>query len=595
MRKTSYGLLFLAVVLVGAQSACVPANSQTTTTPTPAPQAAPAPEARPEYKTGKRVIASKAAVSCAHPEAAKVGIEILEKGGNAWDAAIAIQFALAVVYPKAGNIGGGGFCVSRSASGELYALDYREEGPGASSRDMYLDAKGNVIPDKSVSGHWACGVPGTVAGLAEMHKKAKLTWAELVQPAIDLAEKGFKLTNGDAKGFNKYMDKFVKYCTSKNAITAKSTWKKGDVLIQKDLAETLKRIRDKGRAGFYEGETADLIVKEMAAGKGLITKEDLKVYEAKERTPLTFDYTANSDKKDYKLISMSPPSSGGICLAQMLRMLELSDLPLGDFHSAQAIHLMTELERRAYADRATHLGDPDFWKIPKNILGDKYLKSRIADFKAEKATPSKSISAGVVPESEQTTHLSVIDENGNAVAVTTTLNSNYGNKVIVTGAGFFLNNEMDDFSAKAGVPNQFGLVGNDANAVAPRKRMLSSMTPTIVVRRNEGKEELFMVVGTPGGGTIITSVFQVFLNVTEFGMNLSDAVNASRVHHQWLPDKIFIEAGALSEKTIAGLKKMGHTVETRESIGQVDAILVQPDGQLEAVGDRRSDDTAAGY
>jgi gamma-glutamyltranspeptidase/glutathione hydrolase len=539
-----------------------------------------------EIKYGKTVTVKKAAVSSAHPEATKVGVEILKKGGNAFDAAIAVQLALAVVYPRAGNIGGGGFMVAHSTDGKNIALDYREKAPAKASRDMYLDEKGNVKDGLSTAGHLAVGVPGTVAGLFKAHKYAKLSFKELIQPAINLAEKGFKLTANDAKLYNATQKIFLKENRYTPAIAEKE-WKEGDVFIQKDLAETLKRIRDKGQAGFYEGVNAELIVEEMKAGKGLITLEDLKNYEAVERDALIFKY------KNYDIVSMPPPSSGGICLAQIMGMIEPYPLRKYGFQSPKAVHLMAEAERRAYSDRAAHIGDPDFWNVPQNnLLNKEYLRQRMPNFNAEKATPSDSTKAGIFDTGENTTHLSVYDKWGNAVSVTTTLNTNFGSKVMVKGAGFFLNNEMDDFSSKPGVPNFYGLVGNEANAIAPNKRMLSSMTPTIVLKKNN----VYLIVGTPGGSTIITSVFQTIVNVLEFKMTLNKAINAPRFHHQWLPDQILMEAATpLPEATQMKLKEMGHKLNTREPIGLVDGILITKKGKIQAVGDRRSDDTAGGF
>jgi gamma-glutamyltranspeptidase / glutathione hydrolase len=536
------------------------------------------------YDIKKTAISQKAMVVSAHPEATKAGIAMLEKGGNAVDAAIAVQLALAVVYPGAGNIGGGGFMVFRDKDGNVKTLDYREKAPLAASRDMYLDSLGNVT-DKSVDGHLAVGVPGTVAGLFESMQYAKLDFKELIAPAIRLAEKGFYITAEEAKDLNDNMADFKEHNTSIPVFVKNAPWVANELLVQKDLAETLKRIRDNGKAGFYEGKTADLLVKEMQAGGGIITHEDLKKYEAKWREPITFNY------KNYEIHSMPPASSGGVCLAQMLGMIENYSIGEYGFHSTDAVHLMVEAERRAYADRTEHLGDADFYKVPLKQLMDKnYLKSRMANFDPAKASASQMTAAGTMKESEETTHLSVVDGEGNAVSVTTTLNLGYGSKVVVTGAGFLLNNEMDDFSAKPGVPNSFGLVGKAANAIEPQKRMLSSMTPTIVER--EGK--LFMVVGTPGGSTIITSVFQSFLNVAEFGMTMTEAVQAKRFHHQWLPDVVFYEEGAFTEVQLKALTDRGHTMKLRESIGRVDAILVRKDGSLEGAADNRGDDHAEG-
>lgn len=538
-----------------------------------------------DYDIQKTAIAEKAMVVSAHPEATKVGVEILKKGGNAIDAAIAVQLALAVVYPNAGNLGGGGFMIFRDKDGKVKTLDYREKAPLAATHDMYLDSLGEPT-DKSVAGHLAAGVPGTVAGLFESHQYGKLEFKELIQPAIILAERGFRLTEQQADELNEKRAEFVEHNTTQPVFVKDTDWKKGDLLVQKDLAETLKRIRDNGQKGFYEGATADLIVKEMAAGNGIMTLEDLKKYEAKWREPISFNY------KEYLIHSMAPPSSGGVALAQLLGSIENYPMAEWGFQDVKTVHLMVEAERRTYADRAKHLGDADFYNVPTTQITQKeYIKARMSDFDESQASKSDAIKGGeVTAESEETTHLSVVDADGNAVSITTTLNSSFGSKVVVSGAGFLLNNEMDDFSAKPGVPNIYGLIGAEANAVAPEKRMLSSMTPTIVERNGK----LFMVVGTPGGSTIITSVFQAFVNVAEFNMTMSEAVQAKRFHHQWLPEKVFYEKNALSN-SLDSLKKMGHILEEREAIGRVDAILVLKNGQLEGAADTRGDDHAAGF
>ena len=540
------------------------------------------------YEMPKTATGKKGMVVSAHPEATKVGLEILKKGGNATDASIAVQLALAVVYQRAGNFGGGGFMMHRAASGEMTALDYREKAPAAATKDMYLDSAGNVVENLSVLGHLAVGVPGTVAGLFAAYEKhgGKLPFSELIAPSIALAENGYFLTEKEAEALNEKVEDFKKYNTTMPVFVKAEAWKMGDKIVQKDLAETLKRIQKDGKAGFYEGETADLLVKEMKAGGGIITHEDLKNYQAVWRKPTTFEYD------DYTISSMPPPSSGGLCLAQILGMIEPFPLHEYGFGDVRSIHLIAEAERRAYADRAEYIGDSDFWDVPmKGMVDEKYLASRMMDFSPTAATKSEAIKAGAPQaESEQTTHLSIVDAEGNAVSVTTTLNTNYGSKVVVSGGGFFLNNEMDDFSAKPGVPNFYGLVGNEANAIQAQKRMLSSMTPTIVAKDGN----LFMVVGTPGGSTIITSVLQVFLNVAEYGMTVEEAVNAKRFHHQWLPDQIFVEEG-FDEHKIKTLEKLGHKVEVREAIGRVEAIVRKADGTLEGAADIRGDDTALGY
>jgi len=543
---------------------------------------------RPQVSSRGPVTANGMVVS-AHPEASKVGVAILQAGGNAVDAAIAVQFALAVVLPAAGNIGGGGFMVLRQPDGTINGLDYRETAPARASRDMYLDAQGNVIPRLSIEGHLAAGVPGTVDGMVKAHQQyGSLPWAQLVQPAVDLATNGFAITPKEANGLNGHQNEFRKFNTPGSTFLKEAAWQAGDLLIQKDLGQTLARIQDQGRAGFYEGETARLIVAEMAQGKGLISVEDLQKYEAKWRLPVTGSY------RGYRVISMAPPSSGGIALLQLLQMVEPYPLKKYGWNKTETIHLLTEAERRVYADRAEYLGDPDFNKVPvAQLIKPQYLTSRMQNFNADKATPSEVIKPGTLTgkEHEETTHFSVVDKAGNAVSVTTTLNGSYGNYVVVDGAGFLLNNEMDDFSAKPGVPNMFGLVGSAANAIAPHKRMLSSMTPTILEK--DGK--LFMVVGTPGGSTIITSVFQTILNVLDHGMSMQEAVTAKRVHSQWLPDEIRYEKDALSNKTVKQLQRKGHRLKETGNMGRVDAILVLPDGQLEGGADPRGDDTALGY
>jgi gamma-glutamyltranspeptidase/glutathione hydrolase len=546
---------------------------------------------RPPYEVVQSAVADSAMVVAEHPLAAKVGLDILRKGGNAVDAAIATQFALAVVYPRAGNIGGGGFMVVRLADGNAGALDYREKAPAAASRDMYLDAEGNVVEKMSKEGHLAVGVPGTVAGMEAAFKRySKLQdWGQLLAPAIQLAKEGFAITESEAKRLNEYKEQFQKANADAGPFVKPAPWKMNDRLVQPALEHTLELIRDKGAAGFYEGETADRIVAEMQRGGGLITLEDLKGYEAKWRNPLVGSY------KNYRIITMPPSSSGGVVLLQILHMLERFPLREYGFQSAKSVHAIVEAERRAYADRAKYLGDSDFYPVPvDSLLQPQYLATRIADFDSTKATPSGQvgpvIKTGV--ESYETTHTSIVDEMGNAVSVTTTLNLNYGSKVIVQGAGFFLNDEMDDFSAKPGVPNYFGLVGAEANAIQPGKRMLSSMTPTIV----EKDSSLFMVVGAPGGSTIITAVLQTFLGVTEYGQSLEAAVWAPRFHHQWLPDVITCEQAAIDTTVRKQLWAMGHKLENVDRMALIKAIEVLPDGRLQGVGDNRNaDDDAEGY
>ena len=537
------------------------------------------------YKINKRIECKNGAVVSAHALASEAGVQMLKEGGNAVDAAIATQLALAVVYPGAGNIGGGGFMVAHLKNGKNISIDYREMAPAGASRDMYLDANGNPQMDLSQNGHLASGVPGTVAGLFASMKYAKLPFKKLIQPAIDLAEKGFVLTDDQARSFNGAKESFIKLNTVTPVFVKDNLWKAGDTLVQKDLANTLKRIRDLGAKGFYEGETARLIVEEMKRGNGIITEKDLKRYKAKTRTPIVFPY------KGYTILTMPLPSSGGIILQQMMKMIEKRNVAAMKFESPQSVQLMTEIERRAYADRANFLGDPDFVRVPvKTLVSDKYLKGRMKDFQPGKAGSSTETKAGDFKESEETTNISIIETDANAVGVTTTLNGGYGSRTVVGGAGFLLNNEMDDFSVKPGVPNMFGAVGNEKNAIAPGKRMLSSMTPTIVMKNNMP----YLVVGTPGGTTIPTSVFQTLVDILEFGMNTDDAVNKPKFHHQWLPDQLDVERG-FPEAVKKELTKMGYTLKERSAIGRTEVIKKTAPQKVEAVADNRGDDHAAGY
>lgn len=540
---------------------------------------------QPERTTG--LVSNSAMVVSAHPLASEVGKNILKKGGNAVDAAIATQFALAVVYPGAGNLGGGGFMLARFSDGFTDALDYREKAPVAAYPEMYLGETGEPVASKSLRGHLASGVPGTVAGLAEAHHKyGKLPWHELVQPSIDLAVNGFALTDREAFGLNSIQEDLRTY----NTIMPEhlmGNWKSGDTIRHTDLGITLERIRDAGRDGFYSGKIADLLIEEMKRGGGIITKEDLTNYTAVWRKPIETTY------RGHKVISMPPPSSGGILLFQMLHAVDAYPISKWGFNNLKTVHLMVEVQRRAYADRAYWLGDPDFREIPvKQLTDENYVKTRMADFNETKATPSAGIKEGnLFPESEETTHLSVVDAQGNAVAVTTTLNGGYGSRVVVSGAGYLLNNEMDDFSVKPGAPNLYGAIGGEANKIEPGKRMLSSMTPTIL----EKNGKLTLVAGTPGGTTIITSVFQTILNVVDHGMTMQEAVSAPRFHSQWVPDIIFHEPGAFKSQDSIKLLQMGHILKSRGKYGAVDAIRILKDGKLEGGADPRGDDQASGY
>jgi gamma-glutamyltranspeptidase/glutathione hydrolase len=537
------------------------------------------------FTSNKKVVAEKGAVVSAHPLASEVGLAMLKAGGNAFDAAIATQLALAVVYPNAGNLGGGGFLVAALPDGRQLALDYREMAPSAAHRDMYLDAGGKVKPGRSVNGHLSSGVPGTVAGLFATLPYARLSMKKLIQPAIELAEKGFVLTRREAASLNGIQKDLNEYNTMPTAFQRRSGWKEGDTLVQPDLAATLRRIRDGGQKGFYTGITARLIVEEMKRGGGIISLEDLASYQAKWRKPHTFAY------KGHTIVSMPPPSSGGVLLHQMLKMVEKRPLADYGFHSANAVQLMTEVERLAYADRAEHLGDPDFYAVPlAGLVEENYLAERMSRYKQGKAGVSRQITPGKPRrESEETTHLSILDAEGNAVAVTTTLNNSFGSKTVVGAAGFLLNDEMDDFSVKPGEPNMYGAVGGEANAIAPGKRMLSSMTPTLVLK--EGKP--FLVIGTPGGTTIITSVFQTIVNIIDFNLSTEDAVNKPKFHHQWLPDELFVETG-FPDDVRKALQNMGYTVIPRGAIGRTEVIRVV-NGRMEAVADHRGDDSAAGW
>ena len=535
------------------------------------------------YTINKNVEGKNGIVACAHPLAARVGKDILMRGGNAVDAAIAVQLALAVVYPEAGNIGGGGFMVA-TINGQKIALDFREIAPADATENMFVNKTTSKVDDYlSLESPLAPGVPGTVAGLFASMKYARLSFRQLIQPAIQLAESGFVITEREAKNLNSNKGYFTSGAFK--AKTRTGDWQAGDTLMQKDLANTLKRIRDKGAQDFYEGRTAELIVAQMKNTGGLISFKDLINYKVKERVPVEFDY------RGYHIITMPLPGSGSILLQQMLKMLETKPLAKYGFNTAKSVQLITEVERRAYADRAEYLGDPEFTKVPiKTLVSNAYLQQRMADYDSGRASASTNIRTGLIRESEQTTHMSIIDKEGNCVSLTTTLNGTYGSKIVVQGAGFLLNNEMDDFSAQPGTPNQYGAIGGKANAVAPGKRMLSSMSPTIVLK--DGKP--FMIVGSPGGTTIITSVLQSIIDVIDFRMNARDAVNMPKFHHQWLPDQIDVEK-EFPSAVRKQLQDMGYKINERKPWSRTELIKLKADGTYEAAADTRGDDDAEGY
>ena len=538
-------------------------------------------------KTG--TLAEKAMVVSARAEASAIGLDIMQRGGNAFDAMVATELALAVSYPFAGNIGGGGFMVYRLADGKVGSLDFREVAPDAAHKDIFLDENGNVIAGLSTESALSVGIPGTVAGIYEAHRKfGKLPFAQLVQPAIDLARKGVIVSPAELERLKKYRHEIVK----RNG--PESSWNRlfrvGDTLRYEALANTLEKIAVHGSSAFYEGEIAEQLVDYLQKKGGIITLEDLKNYQAIWREPLVFEY------QDAKIITMGPPSSGGVALAQMLGMYSQIPKQKSVHNDAQYIQRLTEVMRRAYADRNEYLGDPDFVKIPlRELTSEAYLRRRMHSYRPQTATKTSRITPGKISwkESDETTHYSIVDPYGNAVAVTTTLNDAFGSKFYPESLGFFLNNQMDDFSSKPGHPNIFGLVGSQANSIAPRKRMLSSMTPTII----EKNGKLWMVLGSPGGSTIITTVLQTFLNVHEFGMGMQEAVSKPRFHHQGLPDELVLEPDGFSEQIISRLRIMGYPIHEKKSrvIGKVNAIKILENGQLEAGADPRGEEAARGF
>lgn len=530
----------------------------------------------------------RAMVVAAHPLATAIGVQVMRDGGNAIDAAVAVHYALAVVSPWAGNIGGGGFMLVRSSDGEVTALDFREKAPEGATRNMYLDSAGRVVPKLSTRGHLAAGVPGTVAGMFAMHDSlGSLPMERLIQPAIEMARKGVVLSLHEAKELDHARKEIDRNSTKPCAFTAREHWKVGDTLVQPELAATLVRIRDHGLDGFYKGETAELIVAEMARGKGLIGHSDLQAYAPVWRTPV------HSTFRGLDVYGMPPPSSGGIALAQLLTAMEQAPPAVTTAGTASRAHYMIEAERRVYADRALRLGDPDFFDIPLTALLDPaYVQHKMADHRPERATASKQLHAQPpCAEHDQTTHFSIVDAFGNAVSLTTTLNGNFGSCVVVGGGGFVLNNEMDDFSLRPGATGSSGVRIGDHNAIAPHKRMLSSMSPTIITKDGQ----LYMVVGTPGGASIISTVFQTILNVVDHGMTMQEAVAAPRFHHQWMPDSVHVEAGCFERADSLALVALGHTLVKRAPYGRVDAIRVLPDGRLEGGADPRGEDSADGF
>ncbi len=547
--------------------------------------------AEPEAVHGAHgMVASRSAI------ASQVGVDIMRAGGNAIDAAVATGFAMAVTYPAAGNLGGGGFMVIRLSDGRVVTNDHRERAPSGAQRDMYVDANGNVVPGLSTTSHLASGVPGSVAGMLDvLEKYGTLPRKTILAPAIRLAKDGFVLNYDLAREFQENTDQFRKYPGSARVFLKRdgSVYQQGDLFKQPELARTLELVAAKGKDGFYAGTTAKFVVAEMQRGGGLITAKDLADYRSVWRDPIKGTY------RGFRIYSMAPPSSGGVLLVQMLNMLEPYDLKASGYGSAATIHLMIEAERRAYADRAEYLGDPDFYPVPVDeLIAKSYARKRFADFDAEHASLSSKIGPGHVHgathESPQTTHLSVMDAAGNAVAYTTTLNLSFGSKIVVDGAGFLLNNEMDDFSSRENTPNSYGLIGREANAIAPGKRMLSSMTPTIVV---DGDGHVLLATGSPGGSTIITTVLQIIVNVVDHRMDISDAVGMPRFHHQWLPDRVVYEPWGISPDTLKTLEKQGNSMlllPWGRGIGDANSVM-RSGVELLGMSDPRNQGGAVGY
>lgn len=541
-----------------------------------------------------KISGSNGMVSSASKYASNIGIEILKKGGNAVDAAVAMGFALAVTYPQAGNIGGGGFMVIRTKD-TITTIDFREKAPLKSTRNMFLDDKGNFLPEKSQIGHLSAGVPGSVAGLLyALEKYGTTSRDDVIDPAIRLAEEGFDIEEKFAESLNSNFESFSRFPSTRKIFTKGGiNFYPGEKFIQKDLARTLKLIKIHGKDGFYKGITAELIEAEMKRGGGIISKEDLEAYNPVERPYVHTNY------KGYDIYSMGPPSSGGIALIQLLNMIENEPIPdrrsayYGVEEYSEWMHVVIESMKRVYADRSEHLGDPDFWNVPVGKLIDKnYARQRRKEI-TTKASLTSEIKHGVFDnEGSETTHYSVVDKDGNMVAVTTTLNNSYGSFVVVEGAGFLLNDEMDDFASKPGEPNMFGLIGNEANAIEPGKRMLSSMTPTLILK--DGNP--FMVLGSPGGGKIITTVFQTIVNIIDFRMKLDSAIDSPRFHHQWLPEFVQYESGAIDKYVMGKLKEKGHQFNEIPAFGRVDAIIIDWKNHIYyGHSDRRGYGEAIGY